>query len=96
VSNFTSSKSEKTKKRRRAKEINVSMCAINLQEDFLNDLENPLMTDEDSSEWFEDESQFSSQEVNHVHLFLFILLFRKQSIQKGSEKFTEVSQLWMM
>ena len=86
MSNFTSSKSEKTKKRRRAKEINVSMCAINLQEDFLNDLENPLMTDEDSSEWFEDESQFSSQEVNHVHLFYLFYSLENNQYKKAQKR----------
>jgi len=47
------------------------MCAISHQEDFLNDLENPLISDLDSSssEWFEDESQFSLQQVICVILF---------------------------
>jgi len=60
VFEFISSKRKKIK-RGRTKEINVSMCVINHQEDLLNDLENPLITDLNSSEWFEDESQFSFQ-----------------------------------
>jgi len=40
------------------------MCAVTNQEDYLNNLENPLITDLDTSfEWFEDESQFSAKKV---------------------------------
>ena len=46
------------------------MCAISNKEDILKDLENPLMIDLDfSSQWFEDESQFSSQKVHCFIVF---------------------------
>jgi len=42
------------------------MCQINQQQaDFSHDLENPLLSDLNSSEWFEDESQFCAQKVNY-------------------------------
>jgi len=50
------------------KQVNLSMCQINHKKDSFDDLENPLLSDSNSNDWFEDESHFFSQTV-----FYFIL-----------------------
>ena len=55
---------KQAKNKTKTKKINLSMCQIAKQEgNTSNDLENPLLSDLNSSEWFEDESQLSFQKV---------------------------------
>ena len=56
---------KQTKNKAKTKKINLSMCQIAHQENPLNDLENPLLSDLNSSEWYEDESQFSLHKVTY-------------------------------
>jgi len=46
------------------------MCRMTRQEEPLNDLENPLLSERSSSEWYEDEGQFSLQKVNLLTLLV--------------------------
>ena len=47
----------------KAKEVYLSLCQINIQDNFLSDLESPLISDQSSYEWFEDENKLNFKPV---------------------------------